>query len=388
MHGNPRTATANHCGKSGHWNRDCASAPAPKSAKKARAKAAKAAKPAAADPAETDDKPAGQARFSAATSAASPHRVRVGPPAVQPASSGATTINSAESFIAGLLNNKGIPQTIDLSASHVQPDSDADDSSDDEERSESDDNSVDRVGREEADSDSSEPPNLADGSDTTSSGDEGSAGHPTAAVGHARCVSSAAAASAPAAAPPPNTCALPGCDRPAHVEADGTVHACCGRTHSTALSTIHALNAQAMQTEINLRSSFAPSPSAGPAYPAMPMTPPTSGAAVAAAPMSYHEIRAAVAALDPSMGLRDTIAPAIRRTGLPVSPASGGKHKRTKIMIIDEMRAAVGLPELNPPMGIEVDNTGPPPAPPASPAAPPPAAPAPAPQQRCKPVRV
>ena len=93
-----------HCGKSGHWNRDCASAPAPKSAKKARAKAAKAAKPAAADPAETDDKPAGQARFSAATSAASPHHVRVGPPAAQPASSGATTINSAESFIAGLLN--------------------------------------------------------------------------------------------------------------------------------------------------------------------------------------------------------------------------------------------------------------------------------------------
>ena len=164
----------------------------------------------------------------------------------------------------------------------------------------------------------------------------------------------AAAASATPAAPPPDTCALPGCDRPAHVEADGTVHACCGRTHSTALSTIHALNAQAMQTEINLRSSFAPSPSAGPAYPAMPMTPPSSGAAVAAAPMSYHEIRAAVAALDPSMGLRDTIAPAIRRTGLPVSPASGGKHKRTKIMIIDEMRAAVGLPELNPPMGIEV----------------------------------
>ena len=65
--------------------------------------------------------------------------------------------------------------------------------------------------------------------------------------------------------------------------------------------------------------------------------------------MSYHEIRATVAALDPSMGLRDVIAPAIRRTGLPVSPASGGKHRRTKIMIIDEMRAAVGLSELEPP---------------------------------------
>ena len=100
--------------------------------------------------------------------------------------------------------------------------------------------------------------------------------------------------------------------------------------------------------------------------------------------MSYHEIRATVAALDPSMGLRDTIASAIRRTGLPVSPASGGKHRRTNIMIIDEMRAAVGLPELEPPMGLAV--AAPPPAAPlASPSAPAPtpplAPPAPPPAQ-------
>ena len=77
-----------------------------------------------APPAEETEKPAGQARIGAAIPAALPAF----------ALSGATTISNAESLIAGLFNSKGATKTVDLSAAgRVQPDSDAEDSSDDEE---------------------------------------------------------------------------------------------------------------------------------------------------------------------------------------------------------------------------------------------------------------
>ena len=78
--------------------------------------------------------------------------------------------------------------------------------------------------------------------------------------------------------------------------------------------------------------------------------------------LSWQQTRAAVATLDSnhSMG---AIRAAIVSTGLPVSPGTGGLAKRTKVHIVAEMRAMVGLSPMHAPveMGIAVEATPPPP---------------------------
>ena len=94
--------------------------------------------------------------------------------------------------------------------------------------------------------------------------------------------------------------------------------------------------------------------------PATPPPPPPPPPPATPDNMSYEEVRAAVAALTPKMRLRDEIAPLLKRAKLPVSPQSGGITGRTKVMIVDEARAAVGLSPLSPPMGLPVTSPPPP----------------------------
>lgn len=73
-------------------------------------------------------------------------------------------------------------------------------------------------------------------------------------------------------------------------------------------------------------------------------------------PLSHFEVRALVAGLDPTMPLYRK-RPLIERTKLPVSPGTGGRSRRTKVHIINDVRRTVGLPPLatEPPMGEPVE---------------------------------
>lgn len=62
-----------------------------------------------------------------------------------------------------------------------------------------------------------------------------------------------------------------------------------------------------------------------------------------------------IASLSPEMKLKKEIAPVLKASGLPVSPISGGPKSRTKVIIVDEARALVGLPPFYPPMGMAVE---------------------------------
>lgn len=72
-----------------------------------------------------------------------------------------------------------------------------------------------------------------------------------------------------------------------------------------------------------------------------PVTPETSTAAAAergpATPLSYFEMRALLESLEPSMPM-SKLRPIIERTKLPVSPGTGGKTRRTKVDILNDVR--------------------------------------------------
>jgi hypothetical protein len=85
--------------------------------------------------------------------------------------------------------------------------------------------------------------------------------------------------------------------------------------------------------------------------------------------VSWQQARVAVASLD-SNPTMSAIRATIELTGLPVSPGTGGRVRRTKTHIVSEMRSLVGLSPLPAPveMGIPVEAaTPPPPTPPPPP---------------------
>ena len=124
--------------------------------------------------------------------------------------------------------------------------------------------------------------------------------------------------------------------------------------------------------------STAPAPSPDPATPSVATTPtpaPSTGfitpiPAQQAVWLSWRQARAAVASLESNPPLRE-LRETIESTGLPVSPGTGGVARRTKLDILAEMRALVGLSPLTATveMGIAVEeSTPPPPLPPPEPA--------------------
>ena len=79
---------------------------------------------------------------------------------------------------------------------------------------------------------------------------------------------------------------------------------------------------------------------------------PMPAAAPTADPLAVLSNR--IAALDPTRSTRADMSALIREYGLPVSPACGGVTKRTKHIIIDELRRHVGHDPLPIPMGTPV----------------------------------